>query len=99
MKTSDRDDNNFVDAAVDDTRRQAKIEELTKQRNKLSWSSGIVTACALGVAFIDGFGKSNNATLSALILFVATMNWILLFKTESDLRLLKVVEKLKSSTR
>jgi hypothetical protein len=99
MKDAHRNDNNFVDAAVDDTRRRAKIQELAKQRQKLIWGAGVVTVCALGTAFIDGFGKSNNAAGCALILFVATMNWILLFKCESELRLLKLVDKLKSSIR
>ena len=95
MKISDQEDNNFIDAAADDSRRRAMIEGLARQRKVFRWIAPITTLCALTIAFIDGFEKSGNAAGSALALFIATMNWVLLFKCESDLRLLKLVEMLK----
>ena len=45
--------------------------------------------------------KSHNISASAagLAFFMAALIWMQVLKLESDLRLLKLVEKLKSSTR
>ena len=95
MKSTDQSENEFVDAAADNLRRKAKIQELTQKREKLSLGAWISTACGLAMGFIEAFANRNDSAIVAMALFSAAMIWIQLFKCESDLRLLKLVDKLK----
>jgi hypothetical protein len=98
MRSFDKQDDVFIRAASDDSQRGFKIEELLLKRKKLMWSANIVTLCALAIALIEACGKSHSGA-GVFLIFAAAMVWMLAFNCEADLRLLKVIEMLKSSTR
>ena len=96
MKYFDRADNEFVEAAADDSRRHAKIEEITRKRNQFHWTAWLMTGCALLFIIADIFSKQQHTSgAPAPLFFVAALQWMQIFKCESDLRLLKLVDKLK----
>jgi hypothetical protein len=96
MKSFDKADDAFIQAAVDNTRRSELIRNTSYRRTKMFWGAVIITACALVIFFIEATGKTHSPELPGAMFFVAVMNWMQVFKCESDLRLLKLVEKLKS---
>jgi hypothetical protein len=95
MKSFDRADDAFIQAAVDDARRPELIRNTSCRRTKMFWGAMIISACALGIFFIEATGKTHSPELTGTMFFVAAMNWMQVFKCESDLRLLKLVDKLK----
>jgi hypothetical protein len=98
MKFGERADNEFVDAAADDIRRQAKIQELTTRRNLFFWIAWVVTVCALLSVVAEIFDTNrgqHGSGVAAPLFFAAAMEWMLAHKFDSDVRLLKLVEKLK----
>ena len=79
-------DQEFAETAADTTRRAAAITDLSNRRAKLFWG-----ACLGSLATIAStFGSEPDG---ALALLAATL-WILVFKFESDLRLLRVIDRL-----
>ena len=96
MKSFSRADNEFIDAAADDSRRHAKIEEITQRRSQFHWLAWGMTACALLFVIADIFSEQRNSGAMAPFFFAAAIQWMQVFKCESDLRLLKLVEKLKN---
>ena len=82
---------------MDDTTRQLLIRGLTRQRNLFQIIAMVSTAIALVSLGVCAFGKPNLSGVGVLatMFFCATTQWILTFKYESELRLLKLVDKLR----
>jgi len=81
-----KQDEEFAETAVDTTRRGAAITDLSNRRAKLFWG-----ACFGSVATIAStFASEPDGALA----FLAATLWILFFKFESDLRLLRVIDRL-----
>jgi len=80
-------DEKFAETAADTTRRAAAITDLSIRRTILFWC-----ACMVSVATIaSSFGSRPAGGAWA---FCAAFQWMLVFKFESDLRLLRVIDRL-----
>ena len=82
-----KQDEQFDDMVADQTRRREGIHGLSWRRTLFLWCAIVMTLLAL-VFFIS------NRSPGAAIGFAAALQWMLFFKFESDLRLLRVIEKL-----
>jgi hypothetical protein len=82
-------DEEFDEMAADAARRREGIVSLTSRRDVLCWCAVIMTLVALPFFFTN-----RSPAGAAAIGFAAAVQWMLLFKFESDLRLLRVVERL-----
>jgi hypothetical protein len=91
MKTFERGDVRFVEKGVDDLRRGIAIRQLIRKRRLLFWCAVTTTVCAVSVALI---GRSSGG--GALLGFAAAIHWLLVFKSESELRLLMMIGRLKA---
>ena len=91
MRLFKREDTEFVQQGVDDSRRPAAIQQLTRKRNLLFWCAVVTTLCALAIFFIP----SRSSGVGAAIGFAAAIHWMLVFKYESELRLLLMIGELK----
>lgn len=87
-------DKQFEQMATDPVRRREAIAGLSWRRDVMFWCAVGVTLCALATFFISLQKERGGA---AAIGFVATVQWMLLFKFDSDLRLLRVIERLRLS--
>lgn len=88
-------DEQFARTAADPIRREAAIRDLSHRRAILFWSALVTTACALVVvacSFVSHL--SGNTAVAATLYFAAAVHWSLVFKFESELRLLRVIERL-----
>lgn len=92
MRLFQREDIEFVEQGADDLRRQAAIQQLTRKRNLLFWCAVVTTLCAFALFFVP----SRSSGVGAAIGFAAAIHWMLVFKYESELRLLLMIGKLKS---
>ena len=99
MKSFDKADDTFIQMAVDDSRRPELIKETSRKRTILFWCAVLITVCALLMIFVETNAKAHNSGIAGVEFTVAAMTWMQVLKIESDLRLLKLVEKLKSSIR
>lgn len=95
MNSFDKADDAFIQAAADDTMRPALIKSTARRRTLLFWCAVVITLCALGMIFAELNNRANNSEVAGVEFGVAVMTWMQVFKCESDLRLLKLVEKLK----
>jgi hypothetical protein len=95
----ERADAKFIEQAADDSQRQTAIERLTKTRRYAFWYATFAAVFFLFMALSDGFGDHNlskHEIISLILLgFVSLAAGAQLMKLDSDLRLLKLVEKLK----
>jgi len=82
-------DEEFDEMAADPARRRQGIARITLRRDVMCW-------CAVGMTLValPFFFPNRSPAGGAAIGFAAAVQWILLFKFESDLRLLRVVERL-----
>jgi len=85
-----KQDEQFDQMAADPARRRAGIADLSSRRNLMFWCAVGMTLCALVTFFMSLRGARGGAAVG----FAAAVQWMLLFKFESDLRLLRVVERL-----
>jgi hypothetical protein len=90
---STKPDDEFVATAADPARRLTAITDITKRRNKCLWIVGIITLGFFGICF---FGSRQP---DAIVVFMVLFMWIQLFKYESDLRLLLVIDRLQTYDR
>jgi len=90
MKFFDKADDAFIQAAVDDSRRPELIKNTMRRQTIMFWCAVVISACAL--LMIIGAHNSGSAGVEFA---VAAMTWMQVLKCESDLRLLKLVDKLK----
>ena len=82
-----KDDEQFERTAADPLRRRAAIGDLSRRRTILFWCALVSSVCAIVGSFS---GKSALAGLW----FAAAVQGSICFKFESDLRLLRVIERL-----
>jgi len=82
-----KSDQQFTDTAVDPFRRRLAITDLRRRRDILFWCACVLSICTLAVTF----GSKPAGVGSA---FAAAVQWILVFKFDSDLRLLSVIDRL-----
>jgi hypothetical protein len=97
MNHLERADAKFISEATDESQRRAAIEVLTSKRHNAFWAAAVGSA---GFFLIFGLGAI-HPTLNALggvvgSGFTTVILWLNLVKLQSDLRLLKVVEHLRS---
>ena len=81
--------------AADPGRRRAAIADLSKRRTILFWCATLITVCAVLSACASGM--AGKPAVSSALLLCAALEWIVVFKFDSDLRLLQVIEKLQRS--
>ncbi len=80
----------FDQMAADPVRRREGIADLSWRCNVLFWCAVVVTLGAFGTFFVS-FGSARGG---AAIGFAAALEWMVLFRFEGDLRLLRVIERL-----
>jgi hypothetical protein len=98
MKSFDKADEAFIQMAVDDSSRPELIKETSRKRTIIFWCAVLISVCALGMIFAEINAKKASG-VAGVEFAVAAMTWMQVLKIESDLRLLKLIEKLKSSIR
>ncbi len=59
------------------------------------WLAVVISVCALLILFIETTEKTHNFGIGGVEFTVAVMSWVQVMKCESDLRLLKLVDRLK----
>ena len=86
-----KQDNEFDESATDPVRRRAKIADL-------SWRRTLIGCCALVImaAAVVEMWSGGRAAVSGV--FAAAISWGTFIKYESDLRLLRVIERLQKPT-
>jgi hypothetical protein len=82
-------DEEFDEMAADPARRRQGIARITLRRDVMCW-------CAVGMTLValPFFFSNRSPAGAAAVCFAAAVQWMLLFKFESDLRLLRVFERL-----
>jgi len=96
MKYLERSDAKFVTQAADDSEREAAIERLSGARRGMFWMAVFMTALFLSVFILGARHPTFGGVGAAIGLgFGAVMSSLNFMKCESDLRLLKVVERLR----
>ncbi len=85
-----KEDEMFTRTATDTIRRRESIADLTRRRKILFWVA--LTTSLLMVA--SSFG---NKPMSAGLGLATAVQWMLVFKFESEIRLLKVIDHLQAS--
>ena len=80
-----KQDTEFEEMAADPIRRRAKIADLSWRRTLIFWCALVMAVAAI---FASWGGKD------AGVIFAAAVAWSICFKMESDLRLLRVIERL-----
>jgi len=91
MKAFEREDRQFVEHGVDALQRETAIGHLVRKRRILFWCALVATLCAVCTMMI-GRGSAAGAGLG----FAAAIHWMLVFKYESELRLLMMIRRLRS---
>jgi hypothetical protein len=96
MNYLERADAKFIAQAADDLERQAAIERLTGARRWALRAAILLSALFCTVLFL-GAGHPTLGTIGAAIGlgFASVMHWVSFMRCESDLRLLKVVDRLR----
>jgi len=87
-----KQDEQFDQMATDPARRREGIAGLSWRRNVICWCAVVATLCALATFLVSASKAGGGA--AAAIGFLAATHWMLLFKFESDLRLLRVIDRL-----
>ena len=91
MRSFERGDVQFVEQGIDDLRRGAAISELIRKRRRLFWFAAAYSIFAL---FLPLIGR--NPGLGGPMGLIAAFLWMMVFKYESELRLLMMIGKMKS---
>jgi hypothetical protein len=86
-----KQDEEFDEMIADSARRRLGIISLSSRRNLLCVCAMVATACALAFFFP---GRPSRTGGAAAMGFLAAIQWILVFKFESDLRLLRTIDRL-----
>ena len=85
-------DMRFEETAADPIRRAAAIADLSNRRTIMFWC-----ACVVSLATIVSVFGSKSA--GGVIGFCAAIQWMLVFKCESELRMLRVIARLQRDER
>ena len=80
-------DEEFAEIAADPARRRAAIADFSKRRTLIFWCASFVSLLAFVSILVS---KSAGV---GLVFFAATQ-WVLVFKVDSDLTLLRVIDRL-----
>jgi hypothetical protein len=81
-----KEDKDFDDMAVNPARRRAKISGLSWRRTVIFWCAVVMTIAAIIGSWS---GKAGGGQV-----FAAAFAWSICLKMESDLRLLRVIDRL-----
>jgi hypothetical protein len=92
MNLFEKTDLRFVELTADTSQREAAIAELTRIRGRVFWSALLLTVSAILTTVSGG-----NSVGGAVIGMSAAVSWGVVWKYESDLRLLMVIRALKGS--
>jgi small-conductance mechanosensitive channel len=96
MNYLERSDAKFVTQATDESERQAAIERFSGARRWMFWTAILMSALFLFVFILGARHPTFGAVGAAIGLgFGSVMSTVNFMKCESDLRLLKVVERLR----
>jgi hypothetical protein len=82
-----KQDDDFDEMAADPIRRRKKIADLSKRRVLIGCCAMVISICAV----VEIWSKGEAATGG---IFAAAVAWSICFKMDSDLRLLRVIERL-----
>jgi hypothetical protein len=85
-----KQDQQFDEMIADPARRRQGIISLSLRRDVLCVCAMVATVCALAFFFPDRISGGGTAAIG----FLAAIQWMLVFKFESDLRLLRTIERL-----
>ena len=77
----------FEETAADPMRRAVAIADLSNRRAILFWCACVVTLAAVASSF-------SSKPVGGVLALCAAIQWMLVFKFESDLRLLRVIARL-----
>jgi uncharacterized protein YybS (DUF2232 family) len=88
-----REDDRFVSKATNPASRAAEIVVLTKRRKISHWVVFIAT-----IAYVM-FGSLESKEASATTLLIICILWASYFKLESDLRLLRIIDRIQKNER
>lgn len=83
-------DTDFDEIASEPSCRRSEIVRLTEQRKALFWVAMLVTSAAVGSMFVNRGG-------TAVVTFFAAMLWMVAFKINADVRLLRVIDRVQTS--
>ena len=96
MNYLERSDAKFVTQAADESERQAAIERLSGARRGMFWMAILMTALFFFVFILGARHPTFGAVGAAIGLgFGSVMGTLNFMKCDSDLKLLKVVERLR----
>ena len=84
-------DMRFEEMAADPARRRAAITDFSKRRNIIGICAMVISACAILELWSGGKAAAGGA-------FAAAVNWSICFKMESDLRLLRAIDRLQKDS-
>ncbi len=87
-----KSDKKFDQIAADPARRRDAIARYATQRNITGICAMMIAACAI-LEILTG-----RESAAAGVFFAATVNWIICIKADSDLRLLKVIDRLEKGS-
>jgi hypothetical protein len=94
MKYLTRRDDQFVESVVDDRRRGAVIADLTYRRD--TWFAGVLFLLVV-MSFLVLYAGSDKVGVG--LPFVAAVSWGAMVKLDLELRLLKVIARLRKEER
>ena len=81
-------DEEFAEIASDPVRRRGAIAGISRRRAWLSCAVGIMSIVLISVIYFK------PEPIDACLVFVCCMIWMQVYKHESDLRLLRVIDRL-----
>ncbi|MES2465941.1 MAG: hypothetical protein V4675_01455 [Verrucomicrobiota bacterium] len=83
----EKSDQALVEQTLDPVLRAAAIIKLSQDRKRFLWMTGLLTLATL-------FGALVVQQPNASLILLAAIQWLTLFKADSDLRLLRVIDLL-----
>ena len=79
----------FEETAADPARRRAAIADYSRRRIILFWCAVLSSVCAIAIFLVP----SHHPGGEGMVGFLAAMMWIVGMKVDSDLRVLKMIDK------
>ena len=99
MNYLERSDAKFLAQAADDCLRLATIHRLSGVRRTVFWTGILLSGCFLLIIILGAFHPTLGAAGGAIGTGVCMLShWMIGMKTESDLRLLKLVDQLRRTS-
>ena len=88
-----KQDAEFDKIAADPIRRRAAIADFSKRRSIIGICAMVISACVV-LELWCGSKTPAGGVVAAGGVFAAAVNWSICFKMESDLRLLRAIDRL-----